>query len=227
VEEWEALTGREFRRFGSRDRRRPTDSTNARVPPDREPDDPAEGQVTTFQEWRADIQLLFRDVLAAHDLDKKVDPSILQYLQDGILGKHPETVNPQSGLEAILITKQDGTKEANLRHIELRQQTVSEKSDYVQNVTSDLRNNDFDLNNFSSESRAENHLPPGPAVVRNEVAGFAKHLESILHDSSSKVPEPTRAMGRSSAATGLRPSRAPPRRFSFRVVSAGLIVTMA
>ena len=69
IEEWEELAGREFRRGGGRERsREQPDSTRGGVTPEeREPATREEGP--SFQDWRMEIQALFRGVLEENGLD--------------------------------------------------------------------------------------------------------------------------------------------------------------
>jgi Asp-tRNA(Asn)/Glu-tRNA(Gln) amidotransferase A subunit family amidase len=69
IEEWERLSGQDFRRGGGRERpRERSDSTPLRgTREDRVPE--ASGEAPSFQEWRGGIQALFRKIMGEHGLD--------------------------------------------------------------------------------------------------------------------------------------------------------------
>jgi hypothetical protein len=77
IEEWEALSGRPFRRGGGGDRRGGQALDSLRVRRDSlrsrgdsmEPRPGADSEAPSFQEWRTEIQELFRRVLEDHDLN--------------------------------------------------------------------------------------------------------------------------------------------------------------
>lgn len=103
IEEWEALSGKSFRRGGGRERpqagrERPQvdqDTTEAgRPPPTREIE--VEEARPSFQEWRERIQALFREVLAENDLDGLFFPQAGAPIPDLIDDpEHPER-NPNN-----------------------------------------------------------------------------------------------------------------------------------
>lgn len=96
VEEWEALTGQEFRRFGSRGRRGETDSTDVWTPPDRDPEANMEGESRSFQDWRAEIQRRFQRILAEHDLDGLFFPQAGAPIPDLIEDPQRPDYNPNN-----------------------------------------------------------------------------------------------------------------------------------
>lgn len=69
VEEWEELAGRPFRGRGGRTRPGAEMDSLRALRSSRSEESPPQEEPLTFQEWREDIQALFRRVLQEHELD--------------------------------------------------------------------------------------------------------------------------------------------------------------
>jgi amidase len=96
IEEWERLSGQEFRRGGGRDRpRERSDSdTLAEARENRRPE--ASGDAPSFQEWQRGIQALFRNVLRDHQLDGLFFPQAGSPIPDLVADPDRPEYNPNN-----------------------------------------------------------------------------------------------------------------------------------
>ncbi len=96
IEEWEALSGRSFR--GGRGRgfgRNQPDSAPGDIPSE-EVNPDSQGDGPAFEEWRAGIQALFRQVLDQHDLDGLFFPQAGAPIPDLIEDPRRPSYNPNN-----------------------------------------------------------------------------------------------------------------------------------
>ena len=96
IEEWEQLSGEEFRRGGGRERsREQADSARGVLPPGQgESGTPEEGP--SFQDWRMEIQALFRSVLEQNGLDGLFFPQAGAPIPDLIQDPDRPDYNPNN-----------------------------------------------------------------------------------------------------------------------------------